>query len=1048
MRTKFFVLPLLVALLTSLIAPVLVRGAVASQTVVGQIGGVTNAVVLSGGQLYFNVGPRIVRMTVPDGSPWAPSLPGTYGGILPGIPVDIKVANGFVYVAMGRAGVAVVDGASLQPLGVLILPSTAYAAAVAVGPERLYVAAATAGIVSYNLGSDNKTLTYSATDAFTSPVRNFTDVEVLDTGTAKFLFASANNAATSPAERGGVLKFDVTGTPDPGTPSSTTQIDVNALSLSASVVYAAGDSTFYALGASALGILGTVALANPGVQLDLRPIASSAMYVFVATTGGLDVVDVTSPAAPTVAPGGPLLTGGSAVGLVASGEYTSSSSSLIYVADYNAGLTIVNSPLSAPGSLAVASQSYVQPKPAVASLAAGAYQQGFPFSNATTLWTVNSANPLMLSVVGSGVVPAATTVRSITTYNNLLLVSADTDGLLRYQTNAGAEPTSLGVFSSGGTAYASAVITPNAVVADGANGLTVVNISGTMGLVGNAPVPTDVVASSFELVDVGGRFAYVYDNDSISGTLRIYDLIAPDSPVARGVLTQTGSLDLSGVLAMKVSGNYLYMACGSAGIRVVDISNPDAPAFVGAAGLATLGRAQALAVYNGNLLIAEGGAGVELAAIGPTGALTNVTRFGTSGSAVQLALVPSNYLYVADWDGGLVAIQSSLLGVKWDTTTAITSNSPDPSVVGQPVAVSYTVAFVGGTPAGDVTVSDGVASCSGSVAAGTCTITPTIAGARVLTATYAGDAIFNGSLGTASHTVNQANTTTTIVADDPDPSRVGQAVTISYTVMVSAPGSGTPTGNVTVSDGAASCSASVAAGACTITPTVAGSLVLTATYAGDGNFNGSYGTTSHSVNQANATTTVISDLPDPSVVGQAVTVSYTVMVSPPGSGTPTGDVTVSDGAASCSGSVAAGTCTITPTIAGARVLTATYAGDASFNGSFGTASHTVNQANTTSDIVAHNPDPSAVGQGVIVSFTVTALAPGSGTPTGNVTVSDGVDSCMATVATDMCTITLTTPGQHTLTASYAGDANFLASASAGVGHAVWYGIFLPLVSRQ
>jgi hypothetical protein len=300
MRTKFFVLPLLVALLTSLIAPVLVRGAVASQTVVGQIGGVTNAVVLSGGQLYFNVGPRIVRMTVPDGSPWAPSLPGTYGGILPGIPVDIKVANGFVYVAMGRAGVAVVDGASLQPLGVLILPSTAYAAAVAVGPERLYVAAATAGIVSYNLGSDNKTLTYSATDAFTSPVRNFTDVEVLDTGTAKFLFASANNAATSPAERGGVLKFDVTGTPDPGTPSSTTQIDVNALSLSASVVYAAGDSTFYALGASALGILGTVALANPGVQLDLRPIASSAMYVFVATTGGLDVVDVTSPAAPTV----------------------------------------------------------------------------------------------------------------------------------------------------------------------------------------------------------------------------------------------------------------------------------------------------------------------------------------------------------------------------------------------------------------------------------------------------------------------------------------------------------------------------------------------------------------------------------------------------------------------------------------------------------------------------------------------------------------------------------------------------------------------------
>jgi hypothetical protein len=571
-------------------------------------------------------------------------------------------------------------------------------------------------------------------------------------------------------------------------------------------------------------------LANPGVQLDLRPIASSEMYVFVATTGGLDAVDVTYPAAPTVAAGGPLLTGGSSVGLAASGEYTSSSSSLIYVADYNAGLTIVNSPLSAPGSLAVASQSYVQPKPAVASLVAGAYQQGFPFSDATTLWTVNSANPLLLSVVGSGISPA-TTVRSITTYNNLLLASADKDGLLLHRINSGAEPTSLGAFSTGGTAYASAVITPNAVVADGANGLTVVNISGAMSLVSNVPA-FDPSNSNYQLVDVTGIIAYVYDND-LDGTLRIYDLTDPASPVARGTLTQTGVLDL------KVSGNYVFLACGSAGIRVVDISNPAAPAFVGAADFATLGAAQALAVYNGNLLIAERGAGVEMAVIGPTGALTNVTRFGTSGSAAQLALVPGNYLYVADQDGGLVAIQSSLLGVKWDTTTAITSDSPDPSVVGQPVVVSYTVAFVGGTPPGDVTVSDGAASCSGSVVAGACTITPTIAGARVLTATYAGDTTFNGSFGTAPHTVNQASTTSAIVAHNPDPSVVGQGVIVSFTVTALAPGGGTPTGNVTVSDGVNSCMATVATGMCTITLATPGSRTLTATYAGDANFLGS-----------------------------------------------------------------------------------------------------------------------------------------------------------------------------------------------------------------
>ena len=65
MRTKLFTLSLLVLLLASLVAPALVQATptavLTSLTEVGQAGGVTNAVVLSGGQLYFNVGPRIAR---------------------------------------------------------------------------------------------------------------------------------------------------------------------------------------------------------------------------------------------------------------------------------------------------------------------------------------------------------------------------------------------------------------------------------------------------------------------------------------------------------------------------------------------------------------------------------------------------------------------------------------------------------------------------------------------------------------------------------------------------------------------------------------------------------------------------------------------------------------------------------------------------------------------------------------------------------------------------------------------------------------------------
>jgi hypothetical protein len=68
-------------------------------------------------------------------------------------------------------------------------------------------------------------------------------------------------------------------------------------------------------------------------------------------------------------------------------------------------------------------------------------------------------------------------------------------------------------------------------------------------------------------------------------------------------------------------------------------------------------------------------------------------------------------------------------------------------------------------------------------------------------------------------------------------------------------------------------------------------------------------------------------------------------------------VTVSDGVDSCTGTVAAGTCNVILTTVGTRTLTATYAGDSNFNGSSGTASHTVNPAKAYLPYVARNYPP-------------------------------------------------------------------------------------------
>src|SRR6185503_11293198 len=137
-----------------------------------------------------------------------------------------------------------------------------------------------------------------------------------------------------------------------------------------------------------------------------------------------------------------------------------------------------------------------------------------------------------------------------------------------------------------------------------------------------------------------------------------------------------------------------------------------------------------------------------------------------------------------------------------------------------------------------------------------------------------------------------------------------------------------------VSDGAASCNAAatVGAGSCSLTSTSAGAKTLTATFTEDANFLGSSDTEAHTVNKASTTTTITSDAPDPSVVGEPYLVQWTVVVNAPGAGVPTGTMTVTGGSG-CTVPVGDAQCSITSTAAGPVTLTATYGGDTNFDGS-------------------------------------------------------------------------------------------------------------------
>ena len=235
-------------------------------TVVGQVGGVTNAVAYYDNYIYFNVGPRLASMAISSAQPGQPFKPERYGGVLPGVPQDIKVANGYLYLALGSGGVAVVNPGTLGIVGYAALPEDTQGSTdalmsvsnIAVTSRYLYGAAGVSGIVAYDLGPSKNRPTYVTTTKFANPVRIVTDVEYApgtDGGSAGTLYASANNNAVDPALRGGVLKFALSSSAALNPPTKIReQIDVNALQVGGGYVYAAGNTAFYVLDTAELAI--------------------------------------------------------------------------------------------------------------------------------------------------------------------------------------------------------------------------------------------------------------------------------------------------------------------------------------------------------------------------------------------------------------------------------------------------------------------------------------------------------------------------------------------------------------------------------------------------------------------------------------------------------------------------------------------------------------------------------------------------------------------------------------------------------------------------
>ena len=213
---------------------------------------------------------------------------------------------------------------------------------------------------------------------------------------------------------------------------------------------------------------------------------------------------------------------------------------------------------------------------------------------------------------------------------------------------------------------------------------------------------------------------------------------------------------------------------------------------------------------------------------------------GTLANLPDGAIITSNFVpYELSYHGGsgndltLTAYPGQV-----STTTTIASISPLAPVSGQAVEISYSVNG-GQSPTGVVSVLATTGeTCSGAVSAGKCVIVFASAGARTLTATYQGD---NNNPASTSQpavlTVTQAATSLSLVSALPNPSVINESVTVTASINVQAPGSGSPTGTIDVSaPDSAGCTIVLPAATCSLTFTAAGSKSLSALYSGDADF--------------------------------------------------------------------------------------------------------------------------------------------------------------------------------------------------------------------
>ncbi|ACB35993.1 outer membrane adhesin like protein [Leptothrix cholodnii SP-6] len=398
----------------------------------------------------------------------------------------------------------------------------------------------------------------------------------------------------------------------------------------------------HANGTANVDTLGGAALIGgyntPGTSFDVKLSADGTKAFVADTSGGLQVIDVSNPAAPTVL-----------------GSYGNASTYFLA--------------LSADGTKA------------------------YLGNEANDFLIVDISNPASPTLLGTLVTTGYAYEIALSTDGTKAYL-ADSASLKIIDITNPAAPALIGSFAEAGGGGAFFVtLSPDgtkAFVGNTSSGLQILDVSTPAAptLLGTYDTPGTAYTVT---LSADGTKAFVAD---MASGLQIIDVSNPAAPTLLGTYNTTGS---AWDVRLSADGTKAYLADASSGLLIIDISNPSAPTLLGTYNTAGSAYGLTLSADETKAYVADGASGLQIISL-----TTSPTEFSTATDTIAVAITAVNDAPVATGNATLAAIAedtpnpagatvASLFGANFsDSTDQVSGGSSAHTLAG--IAITgYTV---------------------------------------------------------------------------------------------------------------------------------------------------------------------------------------------------------------------------------------------------------------------------------------------------------------------------------------------------------------------